>query len=217
MRRAALVVISAALLAACNPSGQTASEAGGGGGLFPDLTSSAYRAEATITAEDGQTAPIVMIRDGNKLRMEMSTPQGDMVIITNPDSGEDYAITSAGGQRIAMRLSQTGAPVTDPSAEWQGEMATNATRTGNCSAAGENGAEWTRTEEGEPARTACVTNDGIILRATEAGRTVWETTSVQRGAQSADLFTLPSGVEVLDLGNMGSAMQGMIERAQGGQ
>ncbi len=212
MRKAAFLAVSAALLAACNPSGQSGQEgADASGGAFPTLNSGAYRAEANVIAEDGQTMPVVMIRDGSKLRMEMSGPQGEMVIITNPDSGEDFVITNAGGQRMAMRMTQAGAPVSDPAEEWSGDMATNATRTGNCSVAGENGAEWTRTEEGADPQTACVTNDGIILRATDGGRTVWETTSVQRGPQSADLFTLPPGVQVMDLGNLGA----MIERARG--
>jgi len=81
--------------------------------------------------------------------------------------------------------------------------------------AGENGAEWTREENGAP-QTACVTSDGIILRATEGGQTVWETTSVQRGPQSADLFTLPAGVQVIDLNNLGSAIENLA-RSQGGQ
>lgn len=209
MRKLALAAAAAALVAACNPSGQSAPDSG----AFPTLNSGSYRAEANIIGEDGQTMPIVMIRDGSKLRMEMNGPQGEMVIITNPESGEDYVITNAGGQRMAMRMTQMGAPVSDPSEEWSGDMAANATRTGDCAVAGENGAEWTRTDEGEQPGTACVTNDGIILRATDGGRTVWETSSVQRGPQSADLFTLPPGVEVMDLGNVGA----MIERAQGAQ
>jgi hypothetical protein len=114
---------------------------------------------------------------------------------------------------MAMRIGQQGTPVSDPSAEWSGDMAANATRTGTCSVAGENGVEWTRaaTEDGGEANTACVTGDGIILRAKEGDRTVWETTSVQRGPQSAELFTLPPGVQVMDLGNM---MQDAMRQAQ---
>ncbi len=210
MRKTALAAVAAAaILAACNPSGQTGADSAPS--IFPSLNSGAFRAEANAIGEDGQSMPIVMIRDGSKMRMEMNGPQGEMVIITNPDSGEDYVITNAGGRRMAMRLTEIGAPVSDPAAEWSGDMAANATRTGSCSVAGENGAEWTRTEEGSDPQTACVTQDGIILRATDGGRTVWETTSVQRGPQSAELFTLPPGVQVMDLGNLGA----MIERAQG--
>jgi hypothetical protein len=42
---------------------------------------------------------------------------------------------------------------------------------------------------------------------------VWETTSVQRGPQDASLFTLPPGVQVVDLSDLGPAMEAM-ERAK---
>ncbi len=47
-----------------------------------------------------------------------------------------------------------------------------------------------------------MTNDGIILRAQEGDRLTWEATRVQRGPQSDDLFVLPPGVQVMDLGAM---------------
>jgi hypothetical protein len=207
MRKAVLALVSVCAAAACNPS------APGGGDVFPDLSSGSYRAEATIYGSDGETMPVVMIRDGRKQRMEMTTAEGQTIMIVNPDTGEDYVISNVGGQQMAMRISQENSPVSDPAAEWSGEMAANATRTGTCSVAGENGVEWTRAaaEDGDEANSACVTNDGIILRAKEGERTVWETTSVQRGAQSADLFTLPAGVQVMDLGNM---MQDAMRQAQ---
>jgi hypothetical protein len=59
-----------------------------------------------------------------------------------------------------------------------------------------------------------VTDDGIILRATDDERVVWETTSVQRGPQSADLFVLPPGTQVMDLGNMGEMMNQALEAAK---
>jgi len=208
MRKAAFALVSVCAAAACNPSAP-----GGAGGAFPDLASGSYRAEATIYGDNGDTMPVVMIRDGHKQRMEMTTGEGQTVMIINPDTGEDYVISNVGGQQMAMRISQQNSPVSDPSAEWSGDMASNATRTGTCSAAGENGVEWTRaaTEEGGAPHTACVTGDGIILRAKEGDRTVWETTSVERGPQSAELFTLPAGVQVMDLGNM---MQDAMRQAQ---
>ena len=208
MRKAVLALVSVCAMAACNPGAPGV----GGGDVFPNLASGAYRAEATIYADDGEATPIVMIRDGGKQRMEMSTSEGQTIVIMNPDAGEDYVISNVGGQRMAMRIGQQGMPVTDPAAEWSGDMAANATRTGTCSVAGENGVEWTRTAADDgTANSACVTSDGIILRAKEGDRTVWETTSVQRGPQSADLFTLPPGVQVMDLGNM---MQDAMRQAR---
>ncbi|UPT63313.1 MAG: hypothetical protein M0D54_01735 [Hyphomonadaceae bacterium JAD_PAG50586_4] len=212
MRAAFLALVSVCALAACNPSAPNGDNAAPSvSDVFPNLTSASFRAEANITRE-GQTLPVVMIRDGQKLRMEISAPQGQSTIITNGETGESFIIATAMGQTHAMRLQQQDNE--DPTADWQGELAT-ATRTGSCSVAGENGAEWTRDENGAP-HTACVTSDGIILRAAEGGQTVWETTSVQRGPQAADLFVLPEGVQVIDLNNLGSAIENLA-RSQGGQ
>lgn len=204
MRVAVLALVSACALAACNPSAPS----GGGeqdvgspsAGLFPNLFQTAYRAEAVVTDASGATTPMVMIRDGQKLRMEMASPQGQMTIITNGDTGESFMITSAGGQTMAMRTSVDQQDL--PSANWEAELAETATRTGSCSGAGQSGSEWT-SQEGGVVSTACVTDDGIILRATEGGRVVWETTRVQRGPQNPALFALPAGVQVMDLGQLG--------------
>src|SRR5690606_713728 len=110
---------------------------------------------------------------------------------------------------ITLRAPDHGAAVR--AGEWQGEVSRQATQTGSCSVAGQTGAEWTRTTDADGTDTVCVTNDGIILRATDDGRVVWETTRVQRGAQNAALFTVPEGVEVMDLGNLG-ALRNQAER-----
>jgi hypothetical protein len=213
MRVVALALISALSLAACGQ-GENAADSGGasGGGLFPDLTSAAYRAEANLIAEDGETMPIVMVRDAGKVRMEFNAAEGQSTIITNGENS--YVITNQGGQLMAISTSGLHEQFSNPADAWQGELAQNATRTGNCSVAGENGAEWTKTTAEDGTDTVCVTQDGIILRATDDGRTVWETTRVQRGAQDAALFELPPGVQVMDLGNMGAMMNQALEQAK---
>ena len=199
MRIAALALVSGWALAACNPSAPS------GGGLFPDLTSASYRAEATVQSPDGGTMPVVMIRSGDNMRMEMSAPQGQMAIVNNAETGESFVLITDGEQTTAMQLSAID--YENPAEAWNTEYASTATRTGSCAVAGESGAEWTREVDGE-ASTACVTDDGIILRATEDGRTTWETTRVQRGPQSADLFVLPPGVQVMDLSAIAGAAAG---------
>jgi hypothetical protein len=217
--RSIFVTLAAALaLGACNPSGSdTASNSDGasnGAGVFPNMSSASYRLEATIHGDNGQSVPVVMVRDGQKVRMEFSTDEGDSTIISDNATGESLVLVTAGGRTMAMRADMSGAAqFQDPTTSWQGDLAQTATRTGACSAAGQSGAEWTQTEEGST-RTACVTSDGIILGATEDGRAVWETTSVARGAQPASAFELPPGVQVMDLGNMGGMMQA-IEQAKG--
>ncbi len=217
MRGVAIALISALALAACGQSGTTAGDdaSSADGGLFPNLFSASYRAEATATDEDGDTTPIVTIRSGQRLRMEFAADNGATTVITNAESGESYVITTAQGRTVAFRASGMDQQFTDPAATWSGEISANATRTGNCSVAGETGAEWTKTTPEDGTDTVCVTQDGIILRATDDGRTVWETTQVQRGPQAASLFELPEGVQVMDLGNMGGMMEEMMRRQQG--
>lgn len=200
MRIAAFALVAA--LAACNPSAPSGQA---GGGLFPDLSHAAYRAEAIAYNEEGQSIPVVMIRDGAKMRMEFNAEQGQMAVVNNGDTQESFALVTRNGQTMAMRGLQEA--YSNPADEWGAELASTATRTGTCSVAGQTGAEWTRTEN-EVAKVACVTDDGIILRATEGDRTTWETTSVQRGAQDASLFVVPEGVQVVDMGAMmGQAAQ----------
>jgi putative hemolysin len=212
MRLVAVLVASLALVA-CNPGGGTGADQADapGGGLFPSLTDAAYRAEGNIM-RDGQQMPIVMIRSGNKMRMEIATPEGQSIIVSNGDTGESFVLTNAAGRTMAMRTSAATEQFSDPIQDWQGELATTATRTGNCSGAGQSGAEWARTEEGVP-HAVCVTQDGIILSAREGDQTVWETTRVERAPQPAELFELPDGVQVIDLNNI-PGMADALERAR---
>lgn len=187
MRIAALALIT--VLAACNPSAPSS----GGDSLFPDLSSASYRAEAVIHGNNGQNLPVVMMRSGGKVRMELNTGDGAIAAIHNPDTNQTVTLMTRAGRTFAVQSDVSD--YSDPSADWTG--ANQATRTGSCSVAGENGAEWTRDVNGTP-HTACVTEDGIMLQAREGDRVTWETTSVVRGPQDAALFTVPEGVEVMD-------------------
>lgn len=211
MRKAGLAIVAAVALAACGQGGPGQSaDSGGGASIFPDLSRASYRMEATVTHEAG-AMPVVLMRDGARQRMEMQTPDGMTTVIANTETGENFVITTAGGQTMAMRM-ELG-DFEDPAKEWSGELATTARHTGSCSAAGEQGSEWTHGADGAT-NTVCVTSDGVILRSTKDGRTVWETTSIERGPQSAELFTVPAGVQVMDLGDMGAAMEQALDEAR---
>ncbi len=132
MRNAALALVSACALAACNPSAP-----GSGGGVFPDLSSGSYRAEVNTYSTEGETIPVVMIRSGNKMRMEFAAPEGQMTMINNGDTGESFVIMTQGGRTMAMQATQ--ANYTNPVETWNADIANTATRTGTCSVAGESG------------------------------------------------------------------------------
>lgn len=215
MRIAAAAILAAALIAACSPSAPNGQQQGTGasatndsGGAFPSLSQASYRSEATITDRRGRTMPVVMIRDHGKMRMEMTTGAGQSTVISNPDTGETFILTNAGGQPMAMRTTALS-QFENPADKWNAEYTATATHTGSCSAAGQNGDAWTRADSDGSTNTVCVTHDGILLRAAEGDRTVWETTSVERGPQAAELFTLPPGVQVVDLNNIGGAVSAL--------
>ena len=217
MRRLAMLSLVALLsVAACGQKaangGEGAKPAAGGGmaAVFPNLFQTNFRAEATVTGSDEKSMPVVMIRSGHKLRMELTNREGEQIMIMNPDDHEMLMIGSHAGQRMALRVPNLDIP--DPTAKWQGDVATHAHATGPCMAAGEMGTRWEgQDDDGKPV-TACVTGDGVILNATNDGRTVWETTHVTRGPQDPALFAAPAGVRVMNLGPGAAAALSHLER-----
>jgi hypothetical protein len=206
--RIAAAAIALATLAACGPAPGGPPPASG---PSPDaVANAAFRLEATMTNDAGQPSPVVMLRDGGKMRIEMNSDEGPVIIIANEETNESYVIMGMGGQRMAMK--GAASDVTD-----QGGIKNmfkdftadgGATRIGNCTVAGETGGEWQRTDDGVVS-AGCVTNDGVILRGTTNGQVQWEATRVARGPQPADQFELPAGVQVMDMGALGDAMSKM--------
>lgn len=204
--------IAAALaLGACNPATDTTQSPLPEAANLPNVYQASYRAEVTSTsATTGDTTELIMVRDGQRMRIE--TP--DSIVIVNPE--EALVISGEGRNRMAMRVDSL--PIADVNAQWSGEFAASATRTGSCTVAGETGSEWSRTPEGATTPTsACVTDDGIVLRGVEDGRTTWEVTSLTRGAQDPALFTLPAGVRVMDMNSMMQDAMAQAKAAQEGR
>ncbi len=100
---------------------------------------------------------------------------------------------------VAVRLEDASAPQPLEGA-WSALGADNARSVGDCEVAGERGHEWTprETTAGGVERTACITEDGIVLRVRENALVLWEATSLQRGAQDATLFGVPAGYQLID-------------------
>lgn len=99
---------------------------------------------------------------------------------------------------VAVRIDDGDAP--QPlEAAWEALGADNARSAGQCEVAGEDGHLWRpRETTAGVERTACITDDGIVLRVTENELVLWEATSVQRGAQEASLFGVPQGYQLID-------------------
>ncbi len=210
MRFALVSVLAVVALGACGQQGgaDAGGEATSGAaqsatmGSFPSLTGTSYRLEANVTHTDGTVFPVVMQRDGLKMRMEFTVDGGSAAIVSDQATGETLIFINAGGRPMAVREGSAGDQrFSDPTADWQGDLAQKAARTGSCTVAGETGGVWASSEAGKT-QTACVTDDGVILSATEDGRTIWQTTAVQRGPQPASAFEAPPGLQILDAGNV---------------
>lgn len=212
MRIAALAFVSI-LAAACSPSapssgaagdGSTPASTSAGGGGFPQASNVSFRQEATMIRPDGGTMPQVIYHDGAKIRTEMNGPGGQMINIINSDTHEAFSIMNVGGRMMATRTdlsqvqSSAHAPVDIDALRAQMQSRTH--RVGSCSAAGENGSEWTvdapaGARDVMGARSMCVTSDGIMIQMKQDGRVVFDTQSLRRGPQDASLFQLPPGVQ----------------------
>lgn len=100
---------------------------------------------------------------------------------------------------VAVRLDNDDAP-TPIEQPWQALTEKNARSTGTCKIAGEGGRLWSPStaEAGQTPRTACITDDGIVLEIRENGAVLWQATRVERGAQDPALFGIPSGYAIVD-------------------
>ncbi len=209
-----LAAAAAAMLSAC----------GIGAPSYPQFNETSYRIEGTTASANGG-APVqtVIYRNGPHMRVETVLPNtGNAIIVfdestnaayvlnpTSPTSAQPQATTDAAPATtttpappvlgVAVRIEDSDAPQPLETA-WAALGADNARSTGSCEVAGESGHEWTPRQPPAPGveRTACITDDGIVLRVTESGATLWQATSLQRGEQDAALFGVPAGYQLID-------------------
>lgn len=189
--------IAALMLCACTPPDPTAETKSAE--VAPNITQASYRIEGLTTDDAGKATPMVMARQGNKLRVETATDQGPATIIIDKDAGEAFVIGAMAGQAVAMRM-----PIESMQNEIDGLLGEftsgDSRQVGACSVAGEIGAEWEKLNEDGETERACLTGDGVFLRASTNGKVRWEASRVMRGPQSADLFAAPAGIQVMDMG-----------------
>ncbi|MCA8885256.1 MAG: hypothetical protein KDA35_01465 [Hyphomonadaceae bacterium] len=156
--------------------------------------------QATIVFDESTNAAYVLNPTGQLPTAAAPTAQPQDATITSPSAPATTA-TQAPAQvtGVAVRIDDADAPQPLETA-WAALGAENARSTGKCEVAGENGHEWTPREAPAPGveRTACITDDGIVLRVSESGRTLWEATSLQRGEQDQALFGVPAGYQLID-------------------
>jgi hypothetical protein len=205
MRIASLLgaAATAALVSAC----------GLGAPAYPTFGEADYRIEGVTTDANGQSTRTAIYRDGPKMRVEATLAglgEGAVVFdestnaayVLNPSAQATAAPTQAPADAapapgVAVRVDDASAPQ-PMEAAWAALGADNARHVGRCTVAGEAGNDW-RPKAGDTAvRTACITDDGIVLRISEGGAVLWEASSLQRGPQDSALFGVPAGYRVID-------------------
>lgn len=159
--------------------------------VFDESTNAAYVLNPTGAAP---TAPVPTTQPS---AAPTTTPPAS----TAPTAGAPAAAPAPAPQVIgvAVRIQDADAPQPLETA-WAALGADNARSIGRCEVAGEDGHEWTPREAPAPGveRTACITDDGIVLRVRENERVLWEATSLQRGEQDVALFGVPAGYQLID-------------------
>ncbi|MBN8608798.1 MAG: hypothetical protein J0L81_17915 [Caulobacterales bacterium] len=168
--------------------------------------------QATIVFDESTNAAYVLNPTGAVPTAPVPTAQPSAAPATTapptttpPNAGTPPATTAATPAPapqvvgVAVRIQDADAPQPLETA-WAALGAENARSTGRCEVAGEDGHEWTPREAPAPGveRTACITDDGVVLRVRENERVLWEATSLQRGAQDVALFGVPPGYQLID-------------------
>ncbi len=165
--------------------------------VFDESTSAAYVLNPTGAAP--AMTPAAATTTPQPAATTTTTPQGATTTTTPATTVAQAPVTTQTVTGVAVRIQDADAPQPLETA-WAALGAQNARSTGRCEVAGESGHDWVPRQAPAPGveRTACITDDGIVLRVSESGRTLWEATSVQRGDQDAALFGVPPGYQLID-------------------
>lgn len=158
--------------------------------VFDQATDTAYILNSTSPAEAAAGVPTP------SASVEVQPPTTAPTGAASPAS--TTATPPALAQGFAVRMAQGDAP--QPlEASWVALGAENAESTGDCTAANENGRVW-RPRQGSSGaeRTACITDDGIVVRLSEGDVVLFEATRVDRGSQDAALFGVPANYRIID-------------------
>lgn len=171
--------------------------------VFDQATGSAYVLNPTSGA--GTTATTTTVTTATTTT-PLTTEEGRAGVNPAPPAtaptpgapGAAPAAAPAAVTGVAVQIADADAPQPLETA-WAALGADNAKSAGACEVAGESGHEWQPRETAAGVeRTACITDDGIVLRVMENGRALWEASSVQRGQQDAALFGVPAGYQLIN-------------------
>ncbi|MFT3728786.1 MAG: hypothetical protein QM759_13260 [Terricaulis sp.] len=179
--------------------------------VFDQATNAAYVLNPTVQPGSTGNTPVVADNSAPGAAPAAAIPQsatpGTATVVpptampatTAPNGTLQTATTAPRVIGVAVRIADADAPQPLETA-WAALGANNAKSVGSCTVAGQQGNEWQPKQAPAPGveRTACITSDGVVLRVRENNRTLFEATNVRRGQQSASLFGIPQGYQVID-------------------
>ncbi|HYG91076.1 MAG TPA: hypothetical protein VD978_33020 [Azospirillum sp.] len=156
--------------------------------------------------------PVTMRHKDGVMRMEMDMEGEPAVFLFDTRKGTGTMLLGGEDGKMAMEVGAAGGPVRLPKAGSKDGTA-DARKTGTDRVAGHACNVWSYTDPATKATdTACITDDGILLRSTATvdGKrtTVLEAISLDRKTQAAALFTVPTDYQRVSV----PAMSGMPNR-----
>lgn len=163
--------------------------------VFDQATNAAYVLH-TATMAPAQPAATPSTSDN----ADAATPDMQAATPTQPTSPVQPVQTAPaqGTLGVAIRVADAEAPQPVETA-WAALGEAGARHVGECEVAGESGEEWTPKDDNAGIeRTACISDDGIVLRVREESQTLYEVTRLERGAQDPSLFGIPQGFAMVD-------------------
>ncbi len=123
-------------------------------------------------------------------RQRVDPPGNGTFMIT--DYGTGRMIVVQPDQHLATILPAPGGPIALHGPPATGDYR----RLGTGSVAGVPCTDWATRDVAGYDSVVCLTTDGVLLRATQAGRVLVQATRVEEAPQPAELFAIPSGFRV---------------------
>lgn len=247
MRRFLLAVPAIALLSACGQKneaadGADAAQADASGAAadaqtqkpevempagFPKMKATYRATYATNVDGEGPKEMTLEVAGEKKMRFEMphfdaARAAAGATMVGVFDETTSRYIMFAGGEgaakaAVVMPFEEN---IFDMFHAWQNEAGERPTKVGADSVAGLKCEVWelAADAEGEAASQACITRDGIILRAGDKGAATPDmiATKVDKGRIDPARFAVPAGYEIIDMGPCQQAMQEAMATAQAG-
>lgn len=150
-----------------------------------------FKADMTISAE-GQNVPATLYGQGKSMRVELSQGGQNVVQIMDLENGEAFMLIDMAGTPTAMRMD-----VGDAMARFGMSSNDLGRSTGSKRIAGQSCKTYQI-----KAATVCLTKHNIALESVSPDGTM-RVDKIKMGRQSADLFKVPAGYRVMDLGGLG--------------